>query len=499
MEHEDDGLPKIKETQVYESIVFNSNLDKDMVLKALEIVKLFIIKRKRILVGGMSIDYALRKKGKRLYPDNTLPDYDFFSPKFHEDAYDIAAELFKAGLNHISVINAFHVSTMRVRVRFHVVADCTYIPENLYEGLPTVSYELFRVIHPHYQMLNQHLALCMPYAGAPRETINRWGKDMIRFNILDREYPVENKYEPDQMVLGDISPWVIDIKEVSDLCLNGFGAIVYWHSIAKLDGFSEEDCVASEWAEFEKLGSLSTTQTTVNLTIPTVQMGEIGSIGISWYCDRRNILGHPYVKKNSKPEVLRVNAFLDLLPRRYMISGSDSRTCEILDNRGDMIAAHRDKIWIANPQVLLKYFLLNYIVSFNILKQRNGYSLYVAYRLAYSITKWACLKYKKADPAERVQYMKYLPTHVVYGKHNWYETYITQRKSFQAAIGKIPRDDKFDMPRSAFIDSKEDFPIAAEKYKFDPLASPIYQFDYRESKSPFADMKLYDSVIDKED
>ena len=109
------NLPKFKDAQVYKTIIFNTDSDKNMVLKALEIVKLFIIKNKRILVGGMSIDLALRKKGKQLYPDNTLPDYDFFSPEFHRDAYNIACELSGAGLNNISVINAYHASTMRVR------------------------------------------------------------------------------------------------------------------------------------------------------------------------------------------------------------------------------------------------------------------------------------------------------------------------------------------------------------------------------------------------
>ena len=62
---------------------------------AFETVKLLIIERKRILVGGMSIDYALKKKGYLLYDDNEIPDYDFFSPEFHKDAYDLAKVLRK--------------------------------------------------------------------------------------------------------------------------------------------------------------------------------------------------------------------------------------------------------------------------------------------------------------------------------------------------------------------------------------------------------------------
>lgn len=492
----------IKDEIVYQTIIFNRDQDKDMILSALEIVKLFIIKKKRILVGGMSIDFALRKKGKQLYPDNTLPDYDFFSPEFHSDAYSIANELSKAGLTGISVINAFHASTMRVRVRFHVVADCTYIPNNLDAGIPTIAYESFRVIHPHYQMLNQHLALCQPYSGAPLETISRWKKDMSRFDILDKEYPVENKYELENMNFGELKEWNINIKDVCDLCLNGFGAVMYWFMLAKREGFSEADCVANEWGEFKKMGDISISESTVKLTIPVAKLDGSGNIGLSWLCDRREILKHPYVEnivkgRNGKDgkSVRQFNAFLDMLPRRYMISGEDGDR-ELVDNRGSMIGAHKDKIWIINPQGLLKYFLLNYIVSFNILKQRSGYCFYIAYRLAYSITKWAALRYKKSAD---VQMLKYLPSHITYGAHNWHETYILHRRIFQSTVGKIPREiARLDMPKPAFIDSAKDYPIEAAKFIFDPAASPIYQFDYRECQTPFTHAVLYDQKIDNE-
>ncbi len=72
-----------------DEIVFNRHFQKDEILRALNIVKQFILKRKRILTGGMAIDFALKNKGKALYSDTKLPDYDFYSPQFHVDAYDI--------------------------------------------------------------------------------------------------------------------------------------------------------------------------------------------------------------------------------------------------------------------------------------------------------------------------------------------------------------------------------------------------------------------------
>lgn len=480
---------KIKDSSVYEKIVFDNDKEKELILKALEIVKLFVIKKKRILVGGMAIDYALRKKEKSLYGENTLPDYDFFSPDFHKDAYDIANELHKGGLTRVQVINAYHASTMRVRTQFQVVADCTYVPKNIYDGLPTVTYENFRIIHPHYQMLNQHLSLSQPYSGAPLETIDRWKKDIKRYNILDREYPVENKYDKkEQLIIDSYQDYSIDITKIQDLCLNGFAALLYWYSLAKKEGFS-----SSHTKEFEKLGFAEIKRNKLKVRIPRASLGEYGILGLSLYCDNRNIMKHPFIsslEKDSK-NIRRFNAFLDLMPRRILIDNM----YEIVDNRGNMISAHKEKIWIANLQILLKYFSINYLVSFNILGLRNGYCFYLAYKLAYDIVKWASDQYKKS-PSDDI--MKYLPTQEVFGKHNWHETYVLQRKIFMMTLGKIPKEFSHDKPNQAFIDNPEDYPIDPLKYDFDPTKSEIYNFDYKEYKGPFEPLHIYDPEIDNE-
>lgn len=489
-----DLTKKIKHDKVYEKIVFDNDHEKDDILKALEVVKLFIIKKKRILVGGMAIDYALRKKEKALYDENTLPDYDFFSPLFHQDAYDIANELHKAGLKRISVINAYHASTMRVRINFQTVADCTYVPKNIYDGLPTVSFENFKIIHPHYQMLNQHLSLSQPYSGAPWETIRRWKKDMKRYGILDKEYPVDNKYDKkEQKEINAYQEFSVDIKKIQDLCLNGFGALLYWFTLAKKEGFSDA-IDGKKIAEYQKLGSASVKGTKLNIKMPRASLGEDETLGLSFLCDRREIMKHPFLaelEKKSK-NIKRYNAFLDLMPRRVLVDD----TYEIVDNRGTLTSAHKDKIWVVNPQVLLKYFLLNYMVSFNIMKRRDGYCFYLAYELTYEIVKWASEQYKKGVNKNKT--MKYLPTQEVFGSHNWHETYIVQRKLFQMTVGKIPREQIEDKPNPAYIDNDDDYPVEKKKYDFKPEESDIYDFDYKEHIGVFEPLYLYDLDIDSE-
>ena len=146
----------------YETIVYQHDFQKDNMVKALNIVKQFIQNNKRILVGGMAIDIALRSKNSKLYPDNKFPDYDFYSPEFHIDAYKLGTILSKE-FDGISVIIAFHVSTMKVRLNFQEVADITYIPKNIYDTIPTITHMNFIVVHPHFQMIDQHRALSLTF------------------------------------------------------------------------------------------------------------------------------------------------------------------------------------------------------------------------------------------------------------------------------------------------------------------------------------------------
>lgn len=182
----------------FANIRFNKSDIKDTILKALDHVNQFIIKKKLILVGGMSIDFNMRLKGQKLYDDDTLPDYDFYSPDNATHAYELGNELCKAEFPNVDVITAIHTTTMKVRVDGNVVADITYVPKNLFDQIETNEYKGMRIIHPHYIMMDQFRSLAIPYENPPNEVINdRWNKDVDRFNLLNSVYElpfVENKY-----------------------------------------------------------------------------------------------------------------------------------------------------------------------------------------------------------------------------------------------------------------------------------------------------------------
>lgn len=165
----------------------------DLLERAFDIVKNFIIKKKRIIYGGMSIDMALKAAGKTgIYEDDAVPDYDFMSPDPFKDSIELTDILYKEfGDNNVNSINALHPTTRRVRINYVFVADITYIPPGTYEKLPTLEYKGFRVIHPNFQRLDMHRAMCNPLENPPREIVFfRTHKDLKRFGLLDDAYPI---------------------------------------------------------------------------------------------------------------------------------------------------------------------------------------------------------------------------------------------------------------------------------------------------------------------
>ncbi len=177
---------------IYETITVTRDADSKSVMSAFSVIEEYIKANKLILYGGMSIDFALRAAGhKGIYADDSIPDYDFYSPDAYNDSIKIADILYSKKLPQVSAINALHPTTRRVRVNYINVADISYLSEPIFNSMPYLEYSGIRVIHPMYQRLDQHRAMAIPYEGAPSETVYfRGAKDIERYKLLDRAYPV---------------------------------------------------------------------------------------------------------------------------------------------------------------------------------------------------------------------------------------------------------------------------------------------------------------------
>jgi len=438
----------------YETIIFEHDFQKEKIIKALEIVKMFIIRNKRILVGGMAIDLSLRSKKLKLYADNKLPDYDFYSPNFHIDAYNLGIELVDAGLEGISVIRGMHVSTMRVRVNFIPVADITYIPENIYNEIPTIKYNHFIIVHPHYQIIDQHRALSLPFENPPNETIiNRWEKDIKRNTLLFKNFPIE---EQDIKMIYNVE-YNIPIDILKDVCLSGIIGLSYWHSESKKDGILDENLLDNDY----DMNNLF-----IKLKCPK-------NIGLMLLTENIEIINNDYFKNY---KVKYYNPVLDKIPRLIQLSNKDS-IFNFIDTKGQLVSAYNNgKFYISNLQNILCYFL-----TYGILYRMKEYiNLYL---IGHKIIKKAAKEYSK-NPNDKL--LKYLPSIDTYGKYNWSESYQIMRRDAILVINEKQKAN--DTPKNAYPDKNK--PIKEELYNFIPNESEHYQFDGLECKE-FKEKELY--------
>jgi hypothetical protein len=445
----------------YENFIIKNDKFTEDTMIALGLVKKYICKNKLLIVGGMAIDLSLKLKGHKLYDDDILPDYDFYSPEYSIDAYHIAEKLKKAGLENISVINANHVSTMRVRVNYTVVADVTYIPRNIYENLPFLVYRDIRIIHPHYQLIDQHRALSYPYENPPWEVItHRWKKDATRYDMLYEYYPLRSKD------LKEVSEFKLtkDIHISSiifkDQCISGFGGLLYWELYAKKLGYKNPHT---------SIGSIHEDGGGFIFQIP------IDSHGISIYSNNIIQLRNELRKIEPVNTERQYNRFLDKLPHKIILNNE----YELFDNNGYMLSAYKTEkdIYISNLQNIMLYMITNLILLKNIKEIDRGYSFYIGYITAQSIVEWACSEYKKKSVKK---YMPFLPSVEVYGTEEISDSYINSKRQFLEKI-KQRICEKL-QPELIFPDTFINGKIPEKYYKFNPEKSHILQFDGSETK-----------------
>ena len=408
----------------YEKIVLSKGIFYEDTIKAMDIVKRFILREKKILVGGMAIDMALKLKNPNngIYDKGGIPDYDFYSDQHFKDAYDIAQWLNRLNFKNISIINAMHPSSMRVRVNFTVVADITYIPKNILKNIPTLRYKGFNIVHPHFQMIDQHRSLSYPYENPPYETISyRSKKDMIRYDLLYESYPLK-LFNTDHTSISLIDAKKMDISILENTCITGFLALNYWLSAAQNLGFKPS----------KTFGIFKINGKELQYSIP------VDSHGVTLYTD--DIIG-VYQKIKGKYKITEerfYEKFLDKLPRKVIINNE----FELFENE-QLIAAHKliydnqpsppNNIYIANLQNIMMYLLVNYIILMKMKNIKRGYSFYMGYLTCRDLIIWASNKFysKIWDKADKnIILGQFFPTHDVYGSKNISESFKVSKINF---------------------------------------------------------------------
>ncbi len=434
-------ISNIKKCDIYESIILKKNINRKQIEKALDTVKKYIIKNKLILTGGMAIDLALKEKGSGIYDKDVMPDYDFYSSDYHNTAYELGKILCKLGLENISIINALHSTTMRIRVQFVAVADITYIPKNIYDKISTINTkDGFLIVHPHFKMINIHRALSYPFQDSPYEVIlHRYKKDITRFDLLYENYPVHKiKFNKPKIIKR-----VIDISLLKENCLSGFDALYLWMEYSKKNKFKE----------------FKSDKITVNVP----QSSVLSIISNNVVKLEKKIL-NIYKKQNSKFNVRYYNSILENIPSKTIIT-LKTYDIEILDNKNSLINATPNenkinKFHIVNLQFIMNYFLLNYILS----KDKRDKFLW-GYNECYNLIK------KQSN----FEGNKLFPNIDIYGDSNISKVDIVNERKILCELGENKRENN--RPPNIYPKLEENCIIPNKVKYFDIQKSWIYDID----------------------
>jgi len=158
------------------------------ILQALQIVKSFISKRKRICYGGTAMNELLPKKEKFYDPNYDLPDYDFFTPDGESDVRELVSNLKNAGFKDVYNRVGVHEGTKKILVNYTAIADITEIPKDIYKVFYDNSKEVNGVYYANENILRMMMYLEL---SRPRGEVERWKKVFTRLDLLNKRFPIK--------------------------------------------------------------------------------------------------------------------------------------------------------------------------------------------------------------------------------------------------------------------------------------------------------------------
>lgn len=438
-------------------MVFDAYKKRDIILKSLDIVRQFIIDKNLLLTGGMAIDMALKSVGNEgIYTEDELPDYDFFSPQFHVHAYELGQKLCQAGMPGITVINALHIMTMKIRTDFDVVGDLTFMNPSIFEKMPYLEItsndkKPIRVIHPHFMMATQFLSLARSFDNYPREIIfHRGKKDIIRCNMLDENFPLPIGKKPTMKTIQ------FDINDLGSVCLSGWTALSYWLGECKSTGVPEIK---------------------LEVNIPKDRDIEMLSEHIDDLISPEESSAESTSKKY---KIVRWMAgYLDIIPRSIVIQESEKPKIRVFDSFGYKIGAHYDpelKVHVCNLQYVLCQLMCEYLDTID--TPSNEYIRY-GYHQARDLVIGAT-----ADPkAQKLL----LPTVKTYGVHNLSSNFFIGAVRFlhEADISNIDIS-KFQLPSMHAFDQCV---VPERLLEYDVQTCEFFRSNYRDTE-PFEPLQV---------
>jgi len=212
------------------------------VTKVYTAIKDYVIRTRKIAYGGFAQNTLLMDKNKSdsfykiidgvFYNFPDVADIEFYSPNPVKDMVELSEELYKQGFKHIDGKNGVHDGTYKIFVNFINYCDIAYMPEYIYNNLPTITTSNnIKCAHPHFMVCDAYRIMTDPMTS-----YWRLEKAINRFNRLINYYPIINEKNANktlQLIKPDIEMMRHIRKHIvhnSKLIVVGFYAFDYYNN-----------------------------------------------------------------------------------------------------------------------------------------------------------------------------------------------------------------------------------------------------------------------------
>jgi len=152
-----------------------------------EIIKKYIIEKKRKIYGGFALNLLLTEKNPEyaLYDETDIPDIDFYSPVPLVDLVALCDLINEAGFKPVVGQEAQHKETYSIFVNYQLYCDISYMPVNIYHKTRFIKIQDYTIMHPWFMMIDYFRMFTDPM-------ISYWRleKHFLRYMTLQKTYPL---------------------------------------------------------------------------------------------------------------------------------------------------------------------------------------------------------------------------------------------------------------------------------------------------------------------
>lgn len=186
--------PNIKKKAEYK-ILKNFDPKLDEIEQVYNIIKNFIIEKKRKVYGGYALNLLLKAKDKNLaiYDDVELTqaDIEFYSSSPIEDMIELCNRIHIAGFKPVEGKEALHPETYSIFVNYRLYCDITYIPNNINKKARFITINNMNLIHPWFMMIDYFRMFTDPFTS-----FWRLEKTFDRYKKIEKTYPLPLVQKP---------------------------------------------------------------------------------------------------------------------------------------------------------------------------------------------------------------------------------------------------------------------------------------------------------------